>query len=634
MQAIFKFGVLLRKAAVASILIVLTAAQAMAQTAITSAFSDFSGGNINAFQLGGTAPAALEGNNLRLTPSTNNLSGTAYYKNKVNLANDRSFSTYFTFSMSNGSCFTGIGADGLAFVMQQTSNTAGSVGGGLGYAGVSPSLAIEFDTFTNAGDPNNNHIGISLNGNTVSVQTANPGSTLNDGSTYHCWVDYDGASDSLQVRFATSNSRPMSALMTYSLDLSTIVGGDVYVGFSAATGGCRQKHLIQSFFFNNDVLNGGIDTTGTTYTSAPATVDVSATPTSINGGGVDASTITALVADVNGTPIASQQVSWTTDLGNLSSATSMTNGSGQATVNLTSTNGGTATVRGSVTGGAFGAVAVTVIPPTPTPTPTSTPTSTPTNTPTNTPTSTPTATPTATPIVPSTDLSGVVNDELGRPVVGALVYVPGVGTALTDEHGVFTFTNVSLSGAALVATVQKTGITFDTNGFALQLGQFVAVSGTTSNFNPQNCETDDEASNLNKLANYARQLLVLGSNSNGKLPLSFKYGKRRRTTRERTLQRLVAQFDGYLAASRLIPEIYLVCDSPSCSARIVDPAPEMMRTAINDLRHGGLFAQKIGDELGLLSKLKKSTQSRKIVRIHIKAKRLLRTLRSQTFSCS
>ena len=38
------------------------------------------------------------------------------------------------------------GADGIAFVIQPISNDEGSLGGGIGYAGISPSIAIEFDT--------------------------------------------------------------------------------------------------------------------------------------------------------------------------------------------------------------------------------------------------------------------------------------------------------------------------------------------------------------------------------------------------------------------------------------------------------------------------------------------------------
>ena len=64
-----------------------------------------------------------------------------------------------------------IGADGFTFVIQNSdsslfggggSSALGSTGGGLGYAGIPNSLAVEFDTWFNPvlGDPNGNHISV------------------------------------------------------------------------------------------------------------------------------------------------------------------------------------------------------------------------------------------------------------------------------------------------------------------------------------------------------------------------------------------------------------------------------------------------------------------------------------------
>lgn len=61
---------------------------------------------------------------------------------------------------------------------------------------------------------------------------------------------------------------------------------------------------------------------------------------------------TALVKDANGNPIPAANVKWTTDLGKLSSADSSTDANGKATVNLTSTQAGLATLAASVNGAA------------------------------------------------------------------------------------------------------------------------------------------------------------------------------------------------------------------------------------------------------------------------------------------
>ena len=67
------------------------------------------------------------------------------------------------------------GADGISFVMQESSNTLDRTGGGagIGYSvgtnqnnGFNTSIAIEFDTHPNSSesDPANDHMGIQLDG--------------------------------------------------------------------------------------------------------------------------------------------------------------------------------------------------------------------------------------------------------------------------------------------------------------------------------------------------------------------------------------------------------------------------------------------------------------------------------------
>ncbi len=363
-----------------------------AQTTITSAYPDFEDGRINGFELGGDATLAGASNNeLRLTRSLDSPYGTAYYKKLVNLENDRSFSAHFSFKMTEPICYTGMGADGLAFVIQQTSNIAGTTGGGLGYAGVTPSFVVEFDTFNNGptvGEPNNNHIGISVDGDTSSVAVYSPAELLNDGSTYYAWVDYDGATNNVEVRFSTSNIRPASSVLSYSLDLATNLSSDVYVGFSAATGGCKEVHTIQSFYFNNDLIDGGITPNETSYVSAPTMVLLASDDNSIVGDGVDSAILSATVLDINGDPVNGATVSFTTSLGSLSASSAVTDANGVASVTLSGSSAGSATVRAQVVGGAFETkeIEVTEAPtPVPTPTATSTPTATPSATPSERP---------------------------------------------------------------------------------------------------------------------------------------------------------------------------------------------------------------------------------------------------------
>jgi len=219
-----------------------------AQTTITSAFPNFGGGNVNAFQLGGDA--VLNGADLRLTRGDFDLYGTAYYKKKVALVDELSFSALFTFSMNGPVCG---GADGIAFVLQQSSNLAGGTGEGLGYGGVSPSLAVEFDTFNNGGiegsAPSDNHIGINLYGSTTSAAIVSPALDFNDGGVFFAWIDYDGLTDQLEVRLSATSTRPAAATLSYLVDIPAILSSDIFVGFTGATGDCYQNQFIHSFFF-------------------------------------------------------------------------------------------------------------------------------------------------------------------------------------------------------------------------------------------------------------------------------------------------------------------------------------------------------------------------------------------------
>ncbi len=203
---------------------------------------------------------------LRLTDSLGFISGTAFVENTISLANNRSFSTAFKFQIINpiGAVDSdGVtGADGLALVLQAVGSNVGGVGGGMGYQGLTPSLAVEFDTWHNDisfpgfDDPNGNHVGINLNGNIISEITADVTGLghMNNGDNWYSWVDYDGSENLLEVRLLTTNIeslaiRPTDALLSYSVDLESFLPSDLFVGFASGTGSGRNTHDIKSWEF-------------------------------------------------------------------------------------------------------------------------------------------------------------------------------------------------------------------------------------------------------------------------------------------------------------------------------------------------------------------------------------------------
>lgn len=209
-------------------------------------------GSINTGGQGVVGPNPGDERVLRLTNNFNQ-AGSAFLTNSFSLAADASFSAYFEFQISNA---RNSGADGLVFAVQTQSNTAGGIGGGIGYQGITPSVGIEFDTWDNTidsiADGNSaNHIGINLNGSVNSVQRASLGApNLDSGVIFHAWVDYNGATDDLEVRFAQTDTRPALALLSHSVDLETLLGTtDAYIGFTSGTGFAAADHDIRRLVF-------------------------------------------------------------------------------------------------------------------------------------------------------------------------------------------------------------------------------------------------------------------------------------------------------------------------------------------------------------------------------------------------
>ncbi len=225
-----------------------------AEAVIVINYPDFS--SVAGLTLNGNA--AQVGNVLRVTPATFGQSGSAFSTTPVTLSSNASFSTYFQFRFTNpgGSCDgQGCGADGLTFTVQTVSNSVGGGGGGIGYAGISPSVAVEFDSWNNGAidDFSSNHVGINVNGNIDSVVLAQiTEADLNDGNIWNAWVDYDGTTHVLEARLSLSNTRPSAPFLSHTIDLASTLGSpNVFVGFTSGTGAAFANHDVLSWVLDN-----------------------------------------------------------------------------------------------------------------------------------------------------------------------------------------------------------------------------------------------------------------------------------------------------------------------------------------------------------------------------------------------
>jgi gliding motility-associated-like protein len=169
----------------------------------------------------------------QLTPDAGGQSGSVWNINQIDLSNP--FDFYFDVFLG---CNDG-GADGIVFVLQPVSTTVGGSGGGLGYAGIAPSLGVEIDTYQNGWDPGADHIAILQNGDVNHGSGNNLAGPFGLGNLEDCAyhilrVTWDPATNSFNVYLDGV------LIATYNGDIiNSIFGGNpnVYWGFTAGTGG-------------------------------------------------------------------------------------------------------------------------------------------------------------------------------------------------------------------------------------------------------------------------------------------------------------------------------------------------------------------------------------------------------------
>ena len=182
-----------------------------------------------------------------LTPAQLNRVGSIWNENKIDL--NESFQVLMQLNFGN---LDANGADGIVFGFQPVSTSIGSVGEGIGFAGVSPALGIEFDTWQNfnLSDPPYDHIAIIKNGNLshtsgntlagpVQAKAQNP--NIEDGQFHQLRINWDAAATTIEIWF------DCDLRLTYTGDIvNDIFNGnpEVFWGFTSATGGAVNVHKV------------------------------------------------------------------------------------------------------------------------------------------------------------------------------------------------------------------------------------------------------------------------------------------------------------------------------------------------------------------------------------------------------
>lgn len=188
---------------------------------------------------------------LRLTTAEPNLTGSAFYNASFPSSY---FVAEFDFELGGGT-----GADGITFTVQPLTPAAlGGAGHNLGYGNrplvlgathvISPSLAVEFDTYDNSSYPGwpetENHIGVDLDAEMNSVLLSSAIPELEDAGVFRARVEFDAPH--IRVLLGPAGGAAMTTVI--DADVPGYVGfGDAYFGFTGGTGDYSNLQRVDNF---------------------------------------------------------------------------------------------------------------------------------------------------------------------------------------------------------------------------------------------------------------------------------------------------------------------------------------------------------------------------------------------------
>ena len=197
------------------------------------------------YTLNGTA-TSLSGGCVRLTSASNTQNGSMWSQSTLNLNQDFDLTFELFLGSNNG------GADGMTFVLSPNSSNTGIGGGGIGYLGITNSLAVEFDTWQNGnyGDPTFDHVALISNGITdhatantlvAPVQASPTNINIEDNQEHTFRIKWFSATNTLEVYFDCS--------LRFSYTGNIIANqlnnnSTVHYGFTASTGGASNVHRV------------------------------------------------------------------------------------------------------------------------------------------------------------------------------------------------------------------------------------------------------------------------------------------------------------------------------------------------------------------------------------------------------
>jgi len=170
---------------------------------------------------------------LQITPNSGSRAGSAYCNTRVAAPH---LPWYASFRYETGDKMTNNPADGIAFILQNSSLTAlGANGHALGASGITPSIGIFFNIY------NADSIGWIVDGNRVDATTAINGLDLVAG------VDVDVVYDGIKLTVTVIQGEKVYTAERVVDLYEKFGGGGAYVGFTGGTGGATAQQFVGDF---------------------------------------------------------------------------------------------------------------------------------------------------------------------------------------------------------------------------------------------------------------------------------------------------------------------------------------------------------------------------------------------------
>jgi hypothetical protein len=178
---------------------------------------------------------------LVLTPPENDNTGSAFLTEAIDATK---FDASFRFYIGDGN-----GADGMTFAWVRGPSFLGGGGGSMGFYGLD-GYAVKFDTYTGGAPEPENYVA-AVAGSQGSGSTGfffnDTIPEMEDTGWFYVEIEFDNGH--LQM-WMSNESQGYPLTLVLDDTIPDYVGFDAYFGFTGATGGLNNNHLVDDFFLN------------------------------------------------------------------------------------------------------------------------------------------------------------------------------------------------------------------------------------------------------------------------------------------------------------------------------------------------------------------------------------------------